>query len=291
MKVLRVLPFLLTAAILTAALLFPVPEAEASEAEPRIVHIWNVDTFEGGKGSRSAFLTRVARQCERRAEGVYFRVQTLTKAGAEAEMQKGNFPDLLSFGIGLSVDKARCIPFSAASFGVRSAVPWCRGAYYLFSMTEDFSEENLVISDGGENLACAAAYFAGLEGEETDALAAYLAFLGGEYKCLLGTQRDVSRFSSRGVNVYRRELSEYCDLYQYIAVLRADTREECALFLETLFSSDVQNALSDIGMLPARGAAGRTLNVFCSAAQRAEAAQAVREGANKKNPEKFFETI
>ena len=101
----------------------------------------------------------------------------------------------------------------------------------------------------------------------------------------------MSRFSARGVNVYRQELSEYCDLYQYIAVLRADAREECALFLETLFSSDVQNALSDIGMLPARGAAGRTLNVFCTDAQRAEAAQAVREGANKKNPEKFFETI
>ena len=124
-----------------------------------------------------------------------------------------------------------------------------------------------------------------------DALAAYLAFLGGEYKCLLGTQRDVNRFSARGINVYRRELSGYCDLYQYIAVLRADAREECALFLETLFSGDVQSALSDIGMLPARGASGRTLNVFCTDAQRAEAAQAVREGANKKNPEKFFETI
>lgn len=291
MKVLRVLPFLLTAAILTAALLFPVPEAETGEAEPRIVHIWNVDTFEGGKGSRSAFLTRVARQCERRAEGVFFRVQSLTKASAEAEMQQGNFPDLLSFGIGLTVDKARCIPFSAASFGVRSAVPWCRGAYYLFSMTEDFSEEDLVISDGGENLACAAAYFAGIAGEEKESLTAYLDFLGGKYRYLLGTQRDVCRFAARGTQVFIRSLPDYCDLYQYICMFSGEMQTECLRFLAVLFSPGVKDALSEIGMLPADGAQGRTVSPFATPAQLELAAQAVRPGSAEKNPVKFFESV
>lgn len=48
----RGLPFLL---LLAAAVIVFVPQ-KSKEAEARtVVRVWNIDTFEGGKGSRTAF--------------------------------------------------------------------------------------------------------------------------------------------------------------------------------------------------------------------------------------------
>ena len=78
----------------------------------RVVLIWNVDTFEGGKGSRASFLNRVARLAEQTSDGVYYRVISYTAEGAQSAMAEGNYPDLLSFGIGLQVDReTRAAPF------------------------------------------------------------------------------------------------------------------------------------------------------------------------------------
>ncbi len=66
-----------------------------------------------------------------------------------------------------------------------------------------------------------------LSGEEIDSLSAYVAFLNGKYRYLLGTQRDRCRFVSRGVEVYEKPLNEFCDLYQYVSVLSAEKRSEC----------------------------------------------------------------
>ena len=51
----RAVPFLLLAAVVLAVALFPRQSAAEGESV-RIVRVWNVDTFEGGKGSRTAFL-------------------------------------------------------------------------------------------------------------------------------------------------------------------------------------------------------------------------------------------
>ncbi len=285
----RAVPFLLLAAIVLGALLYPVP-LSSGEADARIVRIWNVDTFEGGKGSRTAFLSRVAQRAEQGREGVYFRVLSYTAEGARAAMAQGERPDLLSFGVGAAPDAALCRALPYVFAGGRLAVPWCRGAYYLFSLTEDLTAAGeTVISSGGSNLACAAARFASVQGEESESLAAYLDFLGGKFRYLLGTQRDVCRFAARGVTVYSRALPDYCDLYQYICLL--SDGEDGLYFLETLFSADVQAALSDIGMMTAAGASGWTVNAFSTPEQLAETARAVRAGEAQKNPEKFFESV
>ena len=58
------LPFLL---LLAAAVIVFVPQ-KSKEAEARtVVRVWNIDTFEGGKGSRTAFLKSVARELKKLA--------------------------------------------------------------------------------------------------------------------------------------------------------------------------------------------------------------------------------
>ena len=91
--------------------------------------------------------------------------------------------------------------------------------------------------------------------------------------------------------LYTKALPEYCDLYQYICVFSQDLREECMDFVGRLLSEDVQGALSDIGMLPAAGAQGKTIDIFSSAQTLENAAGAVRPGSAEKNPEKYFKSI
>ena len=290
-RAVKALPYLLLLAAFAAALLIPVCSRKpATASSERVLTIWNVDTFEGGRGSRTAFLQRAARLAE--GDGVFFRVLSYTAEGAEEAMRRGTYPHLISFGIGIEIDPARCIPMWKRFAGSSLALPWCRGGYALFCMEDDFERAGgTVISVGGRNLSCAAAYFSDVDGVEEDSLSAYLDFLGGKYRYLLGTQRDVNRFASRGVQVYMRPLPAYCDLYQYIAVLSAEEKDVCMRFVDVLLSDEVQGAVSEIGMLPADGAEGLTADIFSPCEDLEEAARALRSGDVQKIPEKFFKSI
>ena len=226
----RAVPFLLLAAVVLAVSLFPRQSAAEGESV-RIVRVWNVDTFEGGKGSRTAFLKRAAELAERGRTGVRYLVTSVTAEGALDALGRGELPDVLSYGGGLSAFEPHCLPLGERFAGESRALPWCRGEYYLFSLTDDFeSAGEVAISVGGSNLACSAAYFAGVSGSETESLSAYVDFLGGKYRYLLGTQRDKCRFASRGAAVYAKPLTEFCDLYQYVSVLSEEAydRAGCA---------------------------------------------------------------
>ncbi len=287
------LPFFLAAALVFVCAFYPAEE-ETLPAK-RIVLVWNVDTFEGGKGSRTSFLKNAARRVEAAREGVYFLVSSVTAEGAKHAFSQGDCPDILSFGIGLSEFAERSLPlpysFAGGQIGGETrAYPWCAGGYYLFSMTEDFSAEGRVaISSGGSNLPQVAAALSGVGGEELPSLTAYQAFLRGEYRYLLGTQRDICRFASRSVSVYSRALGGYSDLYQYISILSAKKREDCVAFLEELLSERTQAELGGIGMFPLpKGKAEQTVSVFLSDEGREALLAAVRGG---KNPEKFLKRI
>lgn len=212
-----------------------------------MISVWNVDTFEGGKGSRTAFLSSVASRFEKATGNVYVLTTAYTKAGAEAAFGEGERPDILSYGVGFPAPEAR------------EAVAWCRGGYALFSLKDDFSKtsaENVLLSDGGENLPEVAAATAGISGtpKKEESTAAYLRFLSGEYTYLLGTQRDICRFASRGVNVYCKPLDGYCDLRQYAAILTAgENYALCEAFLSALLSEENQARLTGLGLLSPYG--------------------------------------
>ncbi len=294
MKALRIirsaLPFFLVVALVSACLFYP--GGHETQAAQRVVRVWNVDTFEGGKGSRTSFLKSVARRVEKKREGVCFLVLSLTPEGARQCCLEGDVPDLLSFGVGLSEFAERSLPlpysFCGGELGGDTlAYPWCAGQYYLFSLTDDFEAEGEVaVSCGGSNLPQVAAALAGITGEELPSLTAYTAFLGGKYRYLLGTQRDVCRFAARDVPVYRKPLRGYSDLYQYLSVLSEEKEEDCLAFLEELRSPEVRGSLSSLGMFaPEETEAECTASVFLSAEGRETLSQAAREG---KNLEKFL---
>ena len=283
----RGLPFLL---LLAAAVIVFVPQ-KSEKAEARtVVRVWNIDTFEGGKGSRTAFLKSVARELKGEA---YYLVTSYTLEGALSAFAEGDAPDVLSFGVGLSEFAERLLPlkreFAGGELGGKTlAYPWCMGGYYLFSLTDFEGEGRTALSVGGENLPAVAARLEGISGEETESVAAYTGFLSGKYRYLLGTQRDVCRFQARGVIVQARPLTKYCDLYQYIGILSSEKRDASLAFVEALLSPEVQGRLSQIGMFPLENNAERTVSVFLSSEALGRLAAAAREGDV---PEKYLKSI
>ena len=283
----RGLPFAL---LLAAAVIVFLPQT-AEKAEARtVVRVWNIDTFEGGKGSRTAFLKSVARGLQGEA---YYLVTSYTLEGALSAFAEGEAPDVLSFGMGLSEFAERLLPlkreFAGGELGGKTlAYPWCMGGYYLFSLTDFEGEGRTVLSVGGENLPAVAARLEGISGEETESVAAYTGFLSGKYRYLLGTQRDVCRFQARGVSVQARPLTKYCDLYQYIGILSSEKRDASLAFVEALLSPEVQGRLFQIGMFPLANNAERTVSVFSSREVLGRLAAAAREGDV---PEKYLKSI
>lgn len=293
----RSIPFVLVAAVALTVAFYP-NEHTARAERKRVVRIWNVDTFEGGKGSRTAFLKKAASIVEKRDQNVYYLISSYTPDGANAAFEGGEKPDILSFGVGLSAYAECSLPLPYTFSGGETedgclAYPWCRGEYVLFSLTEDFEADGAVaISCGGSNLPQVAAALAGIEGEEVDSLSAYVSFLNGNYRYLLGTQRDACRFASRGVSYFSKPLDAYCDLYQYISVLTAEKREDCFAFLDVLLSERVQSALVDIGMYPVKsGRAERTVSVFSGEQALQTLAQTARSAESLKKLDKYLKNI
>lgn len=293
-KILKtVLPLLLVALLFLVCAFYPVRREE--ETARRVVRVWNVDTFEGGTGSRTAFLKSVARRAEAKSGGVYYLVLSLTAEGAKQAFSEGDQPDILSFGTGLSEFAERSLPlpysFRGGELGGKTlAYPWCAGGYYLFSLTDDFGAAGkTAISCGGKNLPQVAASLGGISGEELPSLTAYTAFLQGSYRYLLGTQRDICRFRARGVAVYSKRLSAFSDLYQYISVLSAEKREDCFTFLAELLSDETQRKVGELGMFSLQESpASSTTGAFLSEEGAASLLGAARDG---KNLEKFLKSI
>lgn len=268
-----------------------------------ILRLWQIDSFEGGKGSRASFLNRAAKLFEEEHAGTLVLVTAHTKESAAAAVAEGNKPDMISFGAGTDFVGDIILPlrgrtFSSAQIGGETyAYPWCRGGYFLFTTEGDFSDvsdENTVLSSGG-GMTEVAAYCAGLRGDfrAEQSVRAYATLLGGKYKYMLGTQRDVYRFTSREVAFQAKPLGGFCDLWQYISVCTQDSGKysACMDFIGKLLSEEVQHMLPQVGMMsveysvydasvPAMQEAEkqrpvRSLNAFLSE----DALRAVRENA------------
>lgn len=298
----RMLPFLIVTALFCAVLFYPQEESD-SDSQRRIVRVWNVDTFEGGKGSRTSFLKKVALRVEKKRGGVYYLVSSYTLEGAKEVFLNGDRPDILSFGVGLSEFAEYALPLSFSFSGGETkegclAYPWCRGGYALFSLDENFDGEGTTaISSGGHNLSALSAAYHEIDGVQMESLAAYTGFLSGKYRYLLGTQRDLCRFAARNTTVYYRPLDEYCDLYQYISILSAENKSDCDAFLQELFSDDVQNSLSEIGMYSmeeedgfVQGKVQKTLSAFISEEAYERLCEAAEAG-DIKTAEKYLKNI
>ena len=211
----------------------------------QVLTLWQIDSFEGGRGSRAEYLRSLAQDFAKSAN-VYIEVTALSSDAARTNISAGVVPDIISYGAGF--------------YGIESLVSegygkaWCRGAYCLIALSgTDFSSvstANTVINEGKDNLVSVAALFSGLQGADYAApTSAYVSLISGEYDFLLGTQRDVIRLQTRGESFEVKPLPEFNDLYQYISVLTRDG-EKAAVAEEYInYVLSHGESLTRIGML------------------------------------------
>lgn len=211
----------------------------------QVLTLWQIDSFEGGRGSRAEYLRSLAQDFAKSAN-VYIEVTALSSDAARTNISAGVVPDIISYGAGF--------------YGIESLVSegygkaWCRGAYCLIALSgTDFSAvstANTVINEGKDNLVSVAALFSGLQDADYAApTSAYVSLISGEYDFLLGTQRDVIRLQTRGESFEVKPLTEFNDLYQYISVLTRDG-EKAAVAEEYInYVLSHGESLTRIGML------------------------------------------
>lgn len=187
-------------------------ESVSAVNENVVLSVWQIDSFEGGKGSRADFLQSVGNDFKKE-ENCYINVVSLTADAARLNLSNGNIPDIISYGAGT---------YGLESYVNEYAV-WCRGSYCLLTLdtNSDFSDvnsENTVINSGKDNFTGVAALFCGVQGAKLEnSTAAYVKLISGGYKYLLGTQRDIFRLKTRNVSFSVKPVTEFNDLYQNIS--------------------------------------------------------------------------
>lgn len=209
----------------------------------QVITLWQIDGFEGGKGSRANYLGDKAKKLFNK-DNKYLNVITLTAEAAEANISDGKLPDMISYP---PTFNAHLNSINRKDFAYKT---WCYGSYCILTLQEnaDFSDvngSNLIVNEGKDNLTNVAAALCGFAGAKTDVPTnAYLQLINGKYKYLFGTQRDVFRLKTRGAAFSVKKVTEFNDLYQNISVLTKNNEryETCKRFVEyiTESNSDVE---------------------------------------------------
>ncbi len=210
--------------------------------------VWQIDCFEGGKGSRASYLRSLAEEFSKEND-CYIQVTSLSSEAARLNLENESVPDMISYGAGM------CGIESFIS-GKQPYVTWCYGSYCLLTLQEncdfaDVTPENTVINRGTENLSGAAALMLGLQAAVSDKpTGAYLKLLNGSYKYLLGTQRDVYRLITRGAAFCVKPVEIFNDLYQNISVTAksAERRALSEKFIKFILNNS--GRLTKIGLMP-----------------------------------------
>ena len=136
------------------------PKQQAPTSYKGIIELWNVETFEGGVGSRESWLINKSAKFEQANTGLFVHVTTLTVDQLATKLESGENFDLITFsrGVGALVkDKLAPVTenmgFVNENFlvagqigGAQYAIPLYTGVYCLFARTEQLSADQLVSS-------------------------------------------------------------------------------------------------------------------------------------------------
>lgn len=83
-----------------------------------VINVWHVVGFKPYMGSVGAWLKKIADRAERRHFGVYFEVESISETEAEAKLQNGEFPDVISFPAGFLNGRELRIMNGTEIFGI-----------------------------------------------------------------------------------------------------------------------------------------------------------------------------
>lgn len=161
-KALPILLVVLFAAAILAAVLPLLPQTPSQTDEKHyqgVLELWNVESFEGGSGSRQSWLTSRAAQFEKNHEGLFVHVTTLTEAQLCEKLNGGETFDLVCFSRGAGAlvqnllssytgsvaDIRENILVSGQVGGSVSALPIFTGVYCLFARESQLPAESVLI--------------------------------------------------------------------------------------------------------------------------------------------------
>lgn len=225
--IVRVIFFTLCLSIISAAIILIVKDfsnnKDSKGSSMTVMTLWQIDSFEGGKGSRAGYLQAVGNECFKNSNA-YLKVVSLTAFAARQNIDSGVVPDLISYGAGT-------YGIEGIISGTTSYYNWAHGGYCFLTIEEnaDFSDidyKNTVVNKGVDNLSGAAALLCGIGKAQTESpTGAYVSLIQGKYKYLLGTQRDIFRLITREVNFKVKPITEFNDLYQNISVTATDSQQ------------------------------------------------------------------
>ncbi len=126
-------------------------ETPASVPYKGILKLWNITGWRTGGSSCGSFLKKRIADFEARNASIFIDFVDLTAAEAEAALQKGEAPDIVSYPLGQSVDLPLShLPHKDTIFPEVSedAYPYMCGAYCLL-INADMVEENGLFPPGG----------------------------------------------------------------------------------------------------------------------------------------------
>lgn len=212
------------------------------------LELWHIDTFEGGTGSRKAFLENAVKNFN--ASGnIKIIVKQQTVLSCEENFSKCIYPDMISYGNGLNLPFERL--YTLDKFNSYALV-WCCGGYVLIERADE-KIDGVILSEQKNTVCLLAYHLSNLDlpvfSQEKSTSAIY-SFYKNKQKALLGTQRDLYRLQNKDLNIKVTVLDGYNDLYQYISVL-SDEKENAVYstyFVNYLLSDKVQSDLYKIGM-------------------------------------------
>lgn len=227
-----------------------------------VISLCEIDTFEGGKGSRRQFLLSLARKYEKKHTGILIMVSDYTEEAFAQAISDGEEFDITSFGAGVNVVPTEELKVKSEYSGGKIngknyAAVWCRGGYFLISnkSNAEFPKEidSLLVSQNEHTLPLAAFFASGFTAKNIDSLKpfdAYYKFTGGKNEFFLGTQRDIIRLTNRGAEFSYFPLDGFNDLYQCFSVTGRNAVKNAYAkdFIEFVLSETCQKELYKIGM-------------------------------------------
>ena len=225
-----------------------------------VLTIWQIDTFEGGVGSRSNFLRNTSTSFSKKYKGILSVVITHSVESAKKALSEGVVPDIVSIGacgLDFSSYQKSLNNLSVEGGGIdgnkRYFVPWAKGGYFKITKNQG-DDENLIISEGNYNSSLVALACSGKKVKNYVVLKsddAINKFLIAKNATLIGTQRDFIRLKNRKVEINCEVLGDFNDLYQYVLITSNNQNNlyYSRLFVDYLLSDEIQDKLVNVSLL------------------------------------------
>ncbi len=221
-----------------------------------VLTVWQIDSFEGGNGSRTAFLRNVSSGFSKKYKGILTLVTSHSVESAEKSLNEGKIPDIVSVGasgLDFSRYQTEVGNLTVEGGGIlnkkRYFVPWAKGGYFKFVKG---GGEDIIISEGKYNSSLIAFAISSKKCENYkiyNQLDAFNSFVTSKSATLIGTHRDVIRLKNREIECSIEPLGDFCDLYQYAIITSKQNAYYSRLFIDYLLSDAVQDKLINISML------------------------------------------